>query len=56
MRWGDTISDWFAVKAGVRQGGILSPDFYSIYVDDLVEILSAIGIACYLKDVFLSFL
>ena len=56
VRWGDTISDWFAVKAGVRQGGILSPDFYSIYVDDLVEILSAIGIGCYLKDVFLSIL
>ena len=56
VRWGDTISDWFDVKAGVRQGGILSPDFYCVYVDDLVEILSAIGIGCYLKNVFLSLL
>ena len=37
VRWGDSFSDWFFVSAGVRQGGVLSPDFYSIYVDDLVQ-------------------
>ena len=56
VRWGDTLSEWFSVKSGVRQGGVLSPDFYCIYVDDLVEILSDMGIGCYLKNVFLSIL
>ena len=56
VRWGTTLSDWFEVKAGVRQGGVLSPDLYSIYVDDLVEILSSIGIGCHLKNLFLSIL
>ena len=56
VRWGDTFSQWFEVKAGVRQGGILSPSFYSIYVDELVEILSKVGIGCHLKGVFLSIL
>ena len=56
MRWGDTLSEWFKVEAGVRQGGILSPDFYSIYVDDLVEILSRTGIGCHIRNMFLSIL
>lgn len=56
VRWGDTLSDWFEVISGVRQGGILSPIFYCIYVDDLVEILSDLGIGCHLKDLFLSIL
>ena len=56
VRWGDTMSDWFHIEAGVRQGGILSPIFYCIYVDDLVSILCAIGVGCYLIKTFLSIL
>ena len=56
VRWGDTMSEWFDIKAGVRQGGILSPVFYCLYVDDLVEILSSMGIGCHLRNVFLSIL
>ena len=56
VRWGDTLSDWFGIRAGVRQGGILSPIFYCLYVDDLVDILSALGIGCHLRDIFLSIL
>ena len=56
VRWGDTRSDWFAIKAGVRQGGVLSPIFYCIYVDDLVDILTRLGIGCHLQKSFLSLL
>ena len=56
VRWGDTQSDWFPILAGVRQGGILSPIFYCLYVDELVEILTAAGIGCHLKKIFLSIL
>ena len=56
VRWGDTVSDWFSIKAGVRQGGVLSPDFYCIYVDEIVDILSRMRIGCYLKDAFLAIL
>ena len=56
VRWGETLSDWFVVLAGVRQGGILSPIFYCIYVDDLVDILTAIGVGCHLSNIFLSIL
>jgi hypothetical protein len=44
VRWGDEYSDWFEVTAGVRQGGVLSPDFYCLYVDDLIIILKSLKI------------
>ena len=56
MRWGETVSDWFSISAGVRQGGILSPVFYCIYVDDLVRILKEAGIGCHVRNTFLSIL
>ena len=49
-------SEWFCIEAGVRQGGVLSPDFYCIYVDDLVEIVTRAGIGCHLRNMFLSIL
>ena len=47
VRWGDQYSDWFLVTAGVRQGGVLSPDLYSIYVDDLISKLKLTLKGCY---------
>ena len=52
VKWADQFSDWFAITAGVRQGGILSPDFYSIYVDDLITKLKASKKGCYYVDSF----
>ena len=47
VKWGDVFSDWFIITAGVRQGGVLSPDFYSIYVDDLLSEIRKSKIGCY---------
>ena len=35
VRWGSSVSSKFAVSNGVRQGGILSPFLFNIYMDDL---------------------
>ena len=56
VRWGETFSGWFTIRAGVRQGGILSPIFYCLYIDDLVDILTGTGAGCHLRLVFLSIL
>jgi len=40
VRWGNTISNYFTVSNGVRQGGILSPFLFNIYMDDLSKILN----------------
>ena len=52
VRWGEEYSEWFFVSAGVRQGGVLSPNFYSIYVDDLIKRILLTGIGCYYLSVF----
>ena len=52
VRWDDVFSDWFPISAGVRQGGILSPDFYGIYVDDLISILQKANVGCYIRGIF----
>ena len=56
VKWGDAFSSWFDVVAGVRQGGVLSPEFYSIYIDDLVLILKRLCVGCHIDNVFLSVL
>ena len=45
VKRGSCISDSFKVTNGVRQGGILSPQLFNIYIDGLSDILnkSSIG-------------
>ena len=45
------ISDFFTVSNGVRQGGILSPILFNVYMDDLSIILSGANIGCYINGV-----
>ena len=40
VRWGVCISDSIKVTNGVRQGGILSPQLFNIYIDSLSEIIN----------------
>ena len=52
VKWDGFLGGWFIIRAGVRQGGVLSPDFYNIYVDELICILKSRGIGCYMLDIF----
>lgn len=54
VKWGEFFSEPFTVKAGVRQGGILSPDFYCLYVDDLIKKLRSLGKGCHYLNHFAS--
>ena len=40
-------SEYFKVTNGVRQGGVLSPILFTIYLDSLLECLQASGRGCY---------
>ena len=39
IQWGKTKSSFFTISNGVRQGGILSPKLFSVYKDDLSNML-----------------
>ena len=54
VKWDDCFSEWFCVKAGVCQGGILSPDFYCLYVEDLITILKSKNVGCHILSIFLA--
>lgn len=47
VKWSATLSDEFTVSNGVKQGGIISPYLFCIYVDDLLEQLRKSGVGCY---------
>ena len=56
IKWGKHFSEPFHVSNGVRQGGILSPYLFAVYLDDLSNELNNIGAGCYIGEVLLNHL
>ena len=46
VKWNGILSEPFNVSNGVRQGGVLSPLFFSIYIDELLIKLKKSGFGC----------
>jgi hypothetical protein len=44
IAWGGVLSDYFSAVNGVKQGGVLSPVLYCVYIDDLLLALSKSGV------------
>ena len=56
VRWGSTLSPKFNVSNGVRQGGILSPLFFNLYMDRLSVTLSKTKVGCALGKIMVNHL
>ena len=56
VRWGGTYSTFFSVTNGVRQGSILSPYLFNIYVDDLSVALNACRVGCCVGKILINHL
>ena len=56
VRWGSTLSLKFNVSNGVRQGGILSPLFFNLYMDKLCVTLSKTKVDCVLGKTMVNHL
>ena len=47
VRWNSTLSSGFGVSNGVRQGGVLSPILFTVYIHELLTRLSSLGTGCF---------
>ena len=54
VKWDNLLTQQFMVTNGVRQGGVLSPLFFSLYIDDLLEKLKINGIGCHIGNHFVG--
>ena len=46
VRWGSCFSNFITLKCGVRQGGVLSPYFFAVYIDEIVEVIRRNNVGC----------
>ena len=56
IEWKDSISQPFLISNGIRQGGILSPYLFNVYVDELSGNLNSQHKGCYIGDVCVNHL
>ena len=54
VRWNECFSESCIVKSGIRQGGILSPTFFNIYRDVLLNALKSSEYGCHLGRTFVG--
>jgi hypothetical protein len=52
VRWNSAESNPFTVCNGVRQGAVLSPFLFNIYVDELIHNLSEDGAGCWIGNAY----
>jgi len=53
---GSIMSRFIGLVCGILQGGVLSPYFFSIYIDSVVEKVTKSNLGCYIKWICMSIL
>jgi len=54
VSWNGVFSPLFTVSNGVKQGGVLSPVLFCIYIDSQLHALAESGVAARLADFFVG--
>ena len=52
VKWGKEKSRLFQIQNGTRQGSVLSPSLFSVYMDELLSWLRKSGVGCHVGGVF----
>ena len=53
-QWRGCYSDYFDVLTGTKQGGVISPRIFTMYMDELIARLRKRGIGCHIIDLFVA--
>ena len=56
VRVNNDLTPWFEVEAGVKQGCILLPTLFSVYINDLADRINAFNCGLQIDDIHLSIL
>jgi hypothetical protein len=54
VKWGDSLSHFFRLRSGVRQGGVLSPHFFAVFIDDVINEVVNSKKGCHLSKMCVS--
>jgi len=54
VRWNGVFSRVFDISCGVRQGGVLSPILFAVYVDDIIVNLRESQLGCSINGVYIG--
>ena len=49
VQWGDVRSDTLLIFNGVKQGGVIFPLLFTIYMDQLLQRLKQLGLGCHVS-------
>jgi len=50
--WKSVLGESFIIQCGVRQGGVLSPYLFSVYIDGVIKDLRKSGYGIYVGNIF----
>jgi hypothetical protein len=56
VRWQSSVSGSFGIEKGVRQGGILSPYLFRLYVRDLTNSITSMRVGCNVTGIMVNIL
>lgn len=49
VKWGQVVSSFVNLLCGVRQGGVLSPHLFAVFIDSIADKIKSSGLGCYVK-------